>query len=208
MKDSEKDYARDLAEIRSMMERSSKFLSLSGWEGVLAGIYALIGAYLVYMQWGFQPDAAVYDYVAISQSSHSAMVIGTSLIVLIAALITAFFFASRKARKMGEVAWNPTTRRLLTSMAVPLVSGGLLVLVLIYHGLLGLVAPVMLLFYGLSLYNAGKYTVEEVTYMGMVQIALGLVSAFYIEYGILFWSVGFGFVHIVYGIFMHIRYER
>jgi hypothetical protein len=109
---------------------------------------------------------------------------------------------------MGEVAWNPTTRRLLTSMAVPLVSGGLLVLVLIYHGLLGLVAPVMLLFYGLSLYNAGKYTVDEVTHMGMVQIALGLVSAFYIEYGILFWSVGFGFVHIVYGIFMHIRYER
>ena len=42
----ETDYLRDIGEIRSLMERSSKFISLSGWAGIFAGIYALAGVYV------------------------------------------------------------------------------------------------------------------------------------------------------------------
>lgn len=208
MKDSEKDYARDLAEIRSMMERSSKFLSLSGWEGVLAGLYAIAGAYIAHSVYGFAPDQPFYDYLALRGSGGSLMVIGIAGLVLVMALATALFFASRKAVKQGEKAWNPTSRRLLASMAVPLVSGGLLIMLLVRQGLLGLVAPLMLIFYGLSLYNASKYTITEVKILGFVQIALGLVNMVMLGYGLLFWAIGFGLMHIVYGIIMHIRYER
>lgn len=93
-------------------------------------------------------------------------------------------------------------------MAVPLVSGGLVVMLLVREGLIGLVAPMMLLFYGLSLYNASKYTITEVKILGFVQIALGLVNMVMLGYGLLFWAIGFGLMHIVYGIIMHIRYER
>jgi hypothetical protein len=209
MKEDVNDYARDLAEIRSIMERSSKFLSLSGWEGIMAGVYALIGAFVVHQVFGFRPDQVHYSFGDMgSGTAGIAELIGTAVLVLVMALATAIFFSSRKAQKLGEKAWTPATRRLLYSMAVPLVSGGIFILLLVWHGLLGLVAPLMLLFYGLALYNAGKYTVDEVKYMGMVQIALGLTGAVFIEYGLLLWAAGFGVVHIVYGIFMHFRYER
>lgn len=208
MKDSEKDYARDLAEIRSMMERSSKFLSLSGWEGVLAGMYALIGSYIAHSVYRFAPSEPFYDYLALRGSGGALMVIGIAGLVLVMALATALFFASRKAAKQGEKAWNPTSRRLLASMAVPLVTGGLIVALLVREGLLGLVAPLMLIFYGLSLYNASKYTIAEVKMLGFVQIGLGLINLMMLGYGLLFWAIGFGIMHIVYGIIMYIRYER
>ena len=93
-------------------------------------------------------------------------------------------------------------------MAVPLVTGGLLILVLISKNLTGLIAPLTLLFYGLALYNAGFHTIREVRFMGIVQVILGLMNVWFIEYGLLFWAIGFGGVHIVYGIYMHLRYER
>ena len=109
---------------------------------------------------------------------------------------------------MSEYAWNITARRLLTNMAVPLLSGGILILILISKGLLGLMAPLTLIFYGLALYNAGTFTYKEVKILGLVQLSLGLLSAYFISYGLMLWAVGFGLVHIIYGVYMHYRYER
>lgn len=198
----EQDYIKDIAEIRSMMERSSKFLSLSGWAGIMAGLYALAGAYVAYSTFGFNPDELFYS------SENLASVIWLAIGVLVLALVTAIYFSKRKADGNGENIWNATSRRLLSSMAFPLVAGGTLILVFIANGLIGLIAPLMLLFYGLALVNAGHYTITEVKVMGIVQIALGLSGAWFIEYGLLLWAVGFGAVHIIYGIYMHFRFER
>ncbi|MEQ8524984.1 hypothetical protein [Gracilimonas sp.] len=198
----EQDYIKDIAEIRSMMERSSKFLSLSGWAGIMAGLYALAGAYVAYSTFGFNPDELLYT------SPNLVNVIWLAIGVLVLALVTAIYFSKRKADGNGENIWNATSRRLLSSMAIPLVAGGALMLVLIAKGLIGLIAPLMLLFYGLALVNAGRYTIPEVTLMGMVQIALGIAGAWFIGYGLVLWAVGFGAIHIVYGMYMHFRYER
>ena len=198
----ERDYKQDIAEIRSMMERSSKFLSLSGWAGIMAGLYALAGAWIAWYSLDFNPDEIYYSTSALSN------IVLLGLVVLILALFTAIYFSWQKAIKKGENVWNTTSRRLLTDMGVPLISGGILVLFLISKELTGLVCPLTLLFYGLALYNAGSYTIYEVKLMGIVQIALGLTSTWFIEYGILFWAFGFGVVHIVYGIYMYLRYER
>jgi hypothetical protein len=93
-------------------------------------------------------------------------------------------------------------------MAVPLIVGGLLILVMISRGLVGLVAPMSLIFYGLALYNASQFTYEEVRSLGLIQIVLGLLGAYFVSYGLLFWAIGLGVAHIVYGIYMHYRYER
>lgn len=198
----EQDYIKDIAEIRSMMERSSKFLSLSGWAGIMAGLYALAGAYVAYNTFGFNPDELFYSSPDLSEVAWLAMG------VLVLALVTAIFFSKRKADGNGENIWNATSRRLLSSMAFPLIAGGVFILILMAQGLIGLIAPFMLLFYGLSLVNAGHFTIPEVKIMGIAQIALGSVAAWYIEYGLLLWAVGFGVVHIIYGIYMHFRYER
>lgn len=205
----ENDYIRNLAEIRSMMERASKFLSLSGWAGVMAGIYALTGAWLAYTMFYFgsaqiSSSTAEPGYWSVNLPG----LIILALAVLVLAIGTAVFLSYRKADKRGEKIWNTTSRRLLVNMAVPLVAGGLLILVLIINGLIGLIASVTLIFYGMALYNASKFTYGELGMLGLIEIGLGLVSAYFIDYGLLFWAIGFGLMHIIYGIYIHYRYER
>jgi hypothetical protein len=198
----EQDYIQHIAEIRSMMERSAKFLSLSGWAGIMAGIYALLGAYTVYTVFNYNPDKIVYRIPGFSS------VIILAVMILIFAVATAIFLSYKKADKNGEKIWNATSRRLIAGMSVPLITGGILILILISKELTGLIAPLTLIFYGLALYNASKFTIDEVKYLGMIQIGLGLLSSYFIEYSLLLWALGFGAAHIVYGIYMHFRYER
>jgi|SRR6056297_66884 len=201
MKES-RDYVQDIAEIRSMMERSSKFASLSGWAGILSGVYALTGAFAAYSLFDFNPDELFYS------SPNLPAIILLAISVLILAIITAVYLSRRKARTKNENIWNATSKRLLIQMVIPLFTGGVFILLLISHGLTGLAAPLMLLFYGLALINAGEFTIPEVKIMGIIQIILGIIGTWFIEYGLILWAVGFGVVHIIYGIYMHFRYER
>lgn len=201
----EQDYIRDIAEIRSMMERSSKFLSLSGLAGVMAGIYALTGAYIAYGVFNFNPNEIVYGPL---DSSSLSMVIVLAIAILVLAIGTAIFLSHKKANKRGEKVWNTTSRRMVANMAVPLAAGGIFALVLLSHNLIGLIAPSTLLFYGLALYTAGKFTYDDIKMLGLIQMGLGLISSWFIGYSLLFWAIGFGVVHIVYGIYMHFKYER
>jgi len=205
----EQDYIRDIADIRSMMERSSKFLSLSGWAGIMAGIYALSGAFIAWKFLGFNPGEIVYSTAASGSLSFSMLnVVLLAIAVLFLATGTAVFLSYKRAGKKGEKLWSPTSKRLLINMSVPLIAGGLLILILISNGLIGLVAPFTLLFYGLALYNAGKFTYEVVKILGLTEMALGLMGSYFVGYGLLFWALGFGVVHIIYGIYIHYRYEK
>jgi hypothetical protein len=103
--------------------------------------------------------------------------------------------------------WGGSARRLLWNTAIPLLAGGVLVIRLAYLDMGGLLAPVCLLFYGLALVNGSKYTLGEIRYLGYAQIVLGAVNCWMPGYGLYFWAVGFGVLHIVYGIWMWARYE-
>ncbi|RNC83015.1 MAG: hypothetical protein ED557_09845 [Balneola sp.] len=197
-----RDYTQDLSDIRSMMERSSKFLSLSGWAGIMAGLYAITGAWAAYSFFDFFPDELFYT----SDSQNEVILI--ALGVLLLALVTAILFSRSQARKKEEKIWNATSRRLLGNMAIPLIVGGFVISMLVSIDLIGLVAPMMLIFYGLSLVIAGNFTISEVRWMGFVQLGLGLLAAWFVEYGLILWVLGFGVVHIVYGIYMHFNFKR
>lgn len=203
MKDREQDHARHLIEIRAMMERSSKFVWLSGWAGIIAGFFALAGAYIAYQVFDFNPDAIDYSPAG---GMRNIILLGTAIWVLSAASATLLSYNQAKHR--GERLWNATSRRLLVNIAVPFVAGGILILILIAKGLIGLVAPFSLIFYGLALYNASKYTYGEVRIMGVAQITLGLIASYFVEYGLLAWALGFGIVHIIYGIYIHFKYRK
>lgn len=202
----------DLQTIREIMERSSKFLSLSGLSGIFAGVCALIG---VAFAWFFLLDTGQIRYVEFMQNSDSLSVSGLRLslaidavLVLGFALFGAFFFSRRNARKAGQQFWTISIRQLLFHLLIPLVSGGLFILILVIQKNLMLVVPVMLVFYGLSLVNAGKFTLSEIHYLGLTEIVLGILAGVFINYGLLFWTLGFGLMHIVYGTVMYYRHER
>ena len=205
----QQDYIKDLAEIRSMMERSSKFISLSGFSGVLAGVYALAGAYIAYYVLEFMPDALEYpanpngDFVA-----GLPPVIGLALMVLVLSVGSALVLSSNKAKGKGEPVWNVTSRRMLSAVSIPLLAGGSLILLLISSGLAGLAAPLTLVFYGLALCTASAFTFADIKYLGILQVLMGLLAVAFISYSILFWAFGFGILHIGYGLYIHAKYER
>lgn len=203
------DYIKDLADIRSMMERSSKFMSLSGWAGAVAGIYALIAAAATYFYFDVNPTQLMYsaesdpDFIAAIPNVALA-----GLIAMVLAVGNAIALSSKNAGKKGEKVWNAASKQLVANMAVPLGAGAVLILILMNVGMYGLVAPLTLIFYGLALFHAGKFTFDDVKFLGLVQVVLGLLAAFFLEYSLLLWTLGFGLVHIVYGTFMYYRYER
>lgn len=206
MKAKLKNPNEDLHTIREIMERSSKFLSLSGLAGIFAGACALIGAAIA---WFFILDSEIIQYNEYKQNSDIGFYLALdAILVLVFALLGAVYFSYRKASKAGQKLWTKSTQRLLIHLMIPLVSGGIFSLILIYRNNLELVIPVMLIFYGLSLVNAGKFTFGEIHNLGLTQIVLGILALIFTNQGLLFWTLGFGLMHIVYGMVMYYRHER
>ena len=203
--------AEELKTIRKMMEESTKFLSLSGLSGLFPGLFAIAGAVVVWFM--------VLDSGNISYAEASESIAGKSLIeikiqlvivamsVLFLSLASAFYFSYRNARQTGRSMFTPVARRLLVSLLIPLAAGGLLAIILLVQNQIQLIIPVFLIFYGLSLVNAGKFTYNEIFYLGILEIITGLISSVFPAQGLLFWVVGFGILHIVYGIMMYRKYE-
>lgn len=203
-----KDYLKDISEIKNMMAQSSRFISLSGLSGVLAGIYSLIGAWFAYKTIYFENNSiGEYNNLIVSQESiFKLLFIAVSIIIL--SILTAIFLSNRKANKQNEKIWNSSSKRLIINFLIPLATGGFLILLLIEKEILGLVAPLTLIFYGLACVNASKYTLGDVRYLGITMIILGLLSTWFLGYGLLFWTLGFGFCHILYGSIMFFKYDR
>ncbi len=211
MNNENQKHLENLNEIRSIMERSSSFLSLSGLSGIFAGIFALIGASFAYWY--------IYIYHAYEQRSfiiHSidfdyeitAVLFANAAIVLFLALTVGYFFTYRNSKRKGLKMWNTTSKKLITALLIPLIAGGLFSLILIWHGAAFIISATTLIFYGLSLINASKFTVNDVRYLGISQVILGLIASVDIGFGIFYWALGFGVMHIIYGTIMYFKYEK
>ncbi|GAA4108113.1 hypothetical protein GCM10022393_03890 [Aquimarina addita] len=200
---STEDYLNDITEIKDLMNKSTRFFSLSGLSGILAGIYALIGAGVA--------------YYLVSISGRSYLIIGGKIfryilldlgIVAFLSITTGVLLSVRKSKNNGESLWNSTSKRLLGAFMVPLITGGIYILIKLASHHYGLTGSLMLIFYGLALVNASKYTIGNVKYLGYVQIILGLICAVYPGYGFWFWVLGFGVMHIIYGSLIYLKHDR
>lgn len=204
----QQDQLEALHEIRNIMDRSSRFISLSGLSGISAGLTALAGAAVV--KWYLSSNRIAYqEQYRVSLSQDTVLFLLTvALGVLVVALALASFFTMRRARKNNHRVWDSKSQRLVTNIAIPLAAGGVFSAVLLYHGLLYLVAPAMLVFYGLALINGSKYTYSDIRNLGICELVLGLLASFFVGYGLLAWTIGFGVLHIVYGALVYFKYER
>ena len=203
-----------LQDIKRMMERSSRFISLSGWSGICAGICALLGAWAAHSRLGSfllyhggkQHQGIYEEELAAVELFHD--LIWIAVITFIAAFISAFLFTYIRSRKNGVPIWDRTVQRLAWNTIMPMVVGGIMIVRALEFGYYELVAPGCLIFYGLALVNASKYTLGEIRYLGYGQIILGILNLWIINEGLYFWAAGFGILHIVYGAIMWWKYER
>ncbi|WP_396176200.1 hypothetical protein [Flavobacterium sp.] len=204
----QKDYLKDIQDIKQMMSKSSQFLSLSGISGILAGIYALIGAWMAYKTIYFDTSTmGAYKNLVISEEAVIRLLVIAATVAVLS-LATGIVLSIRKAKINNETFWNSTARRLVINFLIPLATGGFFILFLIEKEMLGLIAPLTLIFYGLACVNASKYTLGGVRYLGLTFIVLGLLSTWFLGYGLLFWALGFGVSHILYGAIMYFKYEK
>lgn len=202
-------YLNDISEIKSLMNKSTRFLSLSGLSGVLAGIYALIGA-------GFA-HSIIYASEAPSNDAYKTIVLyetdmlklfAIAFAVLVLSLITGVFFSYLKSRKNGEKLWDKTSKRLLINFIIPLATGGFFLIFLIEKEIYAFIAPLTLIFYGLACVNASHYTLGYTRSLGITMLLIGLLSVWFLGFGLYFWALGFGVMHIIYGTLMYFKYDR
>ncbi|HRP55648.1 hypothetical protein [Agriterribacter sp.] len=197
-----------LKDIKQMMERSSRFISLSGLSGVAAGICALAGAWFAHrVISGKTPESYDYGSLTIANIIRYKLFI-IALLTLGSAVITAFLFTYIKSKKNNTPVWSTATKRLLINFCIPLFAGGVFLLRITELGYFVMIAPGCLLFYGIALVNASKYTLGEIRYLGYAQIALGLISGWFPELSLVFWTLGFGVLHIVYGVAMWWKHDK
>jgi len=192
----------DLKAIREMMEKSTKFLSLSGLSGILAGATAICGAAFAYFYLLRDPSATDYN-----RFQETMIMLADAMLVLILSLSYAFYFSWKKARKSKQKIFNKVTYKLLYNLAIPLLSGGIFSFIFLLRGDVEMVASATLLFYGLALVNVSKFTYNEIHYLGITEIVLGLLAAIFMHNGIIFWTIGFGVCHIIYGFAMYRKYD-
>ena len=213
--DSQHQPLETLQDIKRIMERSSRFISLSGWSGISAGICALVGAWVAHLRLGsfvVRGTRTLGEYETGGSTGNSGDLffdlLLIAIITFIAAFISAFFFTYIRSRRNGVPLWDRTVQRLAWNTILPMVVGGIVILRALEFGYYELVAPGCLIFYGLALVNASKYTLGEVRYLGYGQIILGILNLWIINEGLYFWAAGFGVLHIVYGVMMWWKYER
>ena len=201
---------QELQQIKQMMERSSKFISLSGLSGIAAGICALAGAWFASEKINclLKGDCNYRRHANEGTAHLQNDLLLIALLTFATAFITAFLFTYLRSKKTGVPLWGTTTLRLFWNTVIPLAAGGLFLLRSMQLEQYELIAPGCLIFYGLALVNASKYTLGEIRYLGYGQIVLGIINLWMIGYGLYFWATGFGLLHIIYGILMWFKYER
>lgn len=211
LQDNKEASLETLQEIRNFMDRSARFVSLSGMSGIWAGLCALAGSYLAYGMLN-HPDGR---YVGTQGQGTNAyfdsftvhlMLLGLG--VFLVAFAGAFFFTRRKARSLGHTLWSNASRQMLLSGFFPMLVGGIFSVTFIYYGCPMFVAPACLTFYGLAVISGSRHTLSDIRYLGMLEVALGCTCLFFPGYGLLFWAVGFGILHIVYGAIMWNKYDK
>lgn len=209
-----REHLDDLHDIKQMMERSSRYISLSGWSGITAGICALIGAFFAHIELkesyysvstSTQNDYTYFPFFL--RQLFSSGLFHIAITTFMGAFFSAFIFTYFRSRKNNTPVWSATSRRLLLNFFIPIVVGGIFLIKLLENGNYGLIAPGCLIFYGLALINGSKYTLGEVKYLGYGEIFLGIINCWLIDLGLYFWATGFGLLHIIYGILMLRRYE-
>jgi len=197
------NYREDLAEIRSMMDRSTRFRSIPGWAGIMAGLYAITAGWIAHECFNLK---ILFAHTPLILPAYAPQAIGLGIVLLLASLTTAIALSIRQAKKMRTPLWNQTTRRMLVSFSIPLFSGGVVLVFLILQGLLDWVFPFSLIFYGLALHNAGRESISEIQFLGYLELGLGLIACFMSSCSVLLWLIGFGCLHFLYGWYITQKY--
>ena len=174
--------------IRETMERSASFTAVSGWAGVAMGVVALGAAAVARLQEA--PWAWLAVWLAAASLSAAVAVGGMAM----------------KSRSVGTPLFSGPGRKFASSFAPPIAVGGALTLALFGAGQTALLPGTWLLLYGAAVVTGGAHSVRIVPLMGVMFMATGAVALALPGWGDVFMAVGFGLLHLVFGVIIARRH--
>lgn len=180
--------ADNLRFIRDTMERAASFTAVPGWGGVVIGVTAL-GA----------------GAVAFDRPLHEQFLVWLAEALL--ALVIAWLAVRIKSKRLALSLQSRPARRALLSFMPPLLAGAILTAVLYHLQIFGVTPGLWLLLYGAAVVTGGAFSVRIVPVMGLCFMSVGAVSLFApSQWGNIFLMLGFGGLHIAFGIVIARRY--
>ena len=210
----EQEIKETLSDIREMMERSQKVMFLDGTAGIIAAVWALLGAVAVSLVLYGTVSPLLGAWInPIKHFDWSTFLIVTIICaaVFCAAFLTVWLMSKRRAERYGmEFKLDAGTQRLLGNFFTAMVVGGLVCLTPLFNGLWNMIPGFMLLFYGLALVLISPiaFRISITKYFGYAEIALGIAALALTPFGMMFWTIGFCILHLIWGIWFNIWFDR
>lgn len=181
--------AESLRFIHATMERAAGFSAVPGWGGVMMGLTALLAAGVAHPLRFTEMWLKVWLAAAVV-----ATAIGLAAIVL-------------KARRSGMPLAGPAGRKFALALSPAIGAGAILTFVLYRNGSIRDLPGCWLLLYGTAVTSGGALSVRVVPMLGLSLMALGVAAlAAPAVWGDAFLALGFGVLHIVFGIVIARRY--
>lgn len=196
-----------LNHIREMMSKSGKFRSLSGYAVICAGILTIVFSVAFCTLYDINPYNLNYDNLRLLPEEHYSTALLFAMLLLGMSVVAGLIFTKISANKRSEKLSGPGGRNFIYNITIPM-GFALIFCFLLFGTHPDLVLPVSLILYGLTLFNAGKFTHGALRYLGISQMFLSLICLGLMQYHILIWTFGFGIVHIAFGLYMIIKPER
>ncbi|HEV3117780.1 MAG TPA: hypothetical protein VGY58_12045 [Gemmataceae bacterium] len=179
----------NLRYIRETMERAGSFTAVPGWGGVAMGCTALAASGLAARQTSSGAWLATWLI-------EGALAIGIGILAM-----------QRKARAAGLPVWSAPARKFVFSFFPPLVVGAVLTLVLWRAGLIGAIPGMWLMLYGTGVITGAAFSAPIIPVMGVCFLAGGALASFTpVAWNDAWLGLGFGGLHIVFGVIIARRY--
>jgi hypothetical protein len=181
--------------IRETMDRSTKHSSLSGFAGLLVGVWAIAGV-LVTRFCIFGNDSLVL------RPGHVWPLAAVWMAVLFVSILTDFLMNKRAAAAVGKHVFSSLGARLAQAAAPAFTAGLALTGYLLANGMVAHIWGYWMLFYGLSICSVGLFSVKPVSFLGWAFVLAGAITLFLSPIaGLWMMAVTFGGFHICYGAF-------
>ena len=172
-----------LAYIRQTMESASSFTALSGWGLVAVGVVGLAAA-------GVAWRSGVPERL-------SAWLPAAVLGVLCSGIANA-----AKARRLEMPLWTGSLRKVAWVMAPALAAGALMTWALDQAGVRYLMPGMWLALYGAGVTAGGTFSIRAVRWMGIALLLLGALAFVDPRQAIVYLALGFGVLHILFGLYV------
>ena len=182
------------------MQQYTSYFSLSGFSGILLGIYGLLMVYVLHIltsTYGDGFDGSSQLPIALLE----IVITIFGIVMILISLFTLWIRARRENKKQNSKLWNPFSKKTRLQTLVPLIFFIAVLIIVANKGYYSLITPLLLFLYGILLLNVSRVSLKRLRLLAIAEMILGIIAYFIYDNELLFLAIGLGAFHLLYGVF-------